>query len=96
MPDTHRENLTKLAARDPDCEGLVTDRAGVEKLSTFSGTSDPTDRFCELCLYANSARFISEFEGGTAVCTTHARALENGSWDYGETHEITPLEEAES
>ena len=88
----NREAAKDAAARDPSVEGLVADRTGLEKPVTFSGTANPNDRFCELCTYAHSAGFLApEYRGGTAVCTTHARALVTGDWEHGEKFEVLPL-----
>lgn len=89
---TDRDDVKRIADRDPTVEGLVADRTGLEKPVTFSGTADPNDRFCELCTYAQSAGFLApDYREGTAVCTTHARALVTGSWEHGEKFEVLPL-----
>lgn len=93
MATDDNDQAKETAARDPTVEGLVTDRVGVEKPTTFSGWADPNDRFCELCTYASSARFLApDYQDGTAVCTTHARALVNGNWVSDKKFEVTPLE----
>jgi len=94
---TDRDDVKRIADQDPSVEGLVADRTGLEKPTTRSGWTDPNDRFCELCTYAQSASFLCPSYGpgngeGTAVCTTHARALVTGSWDHGTKYEVVPLE----
>lgn len=90
---TEKGSARWTADRDPNVEGVVTDRTGVEKPVTFSGTANPLDRFCELCTYASSARFtIPEYRDGIAVCPTHARGLVNGYWDHGVTYEAVPID----
>ena len=88
----YRNDAQRTADQDDTVQGLVADRTGLEKPVTFSGTADPNDRFCELCTYAQSAGFLApDYREGTAVCTTHARALVTGSWEHGEKFEVLPL-----
>lgn len=89
---TRRDVVKRIADEDETVEGLVADRTGLEKPTTFSGTADPNDRFCELCTYATSAGFIApEYREGTAVCTTHAHALAQGDWEHGEVYDVVSI-----
>jgi hypothetical protein len=96
LPD--RDEVKRIADRDDTVEGVVADRTGLEKPVTRSGWADPNDRFCELCTYAQTASFRAPSYGpgdgqGTVVCTTHARALVTGDWDYGTKYEVVPISE---
>lgn len=94
MQDDNATEARRIADHDSTVQGVVADRTGLEKPVCFSGTADPTDRFCELCTYASSARFIAPaYRDGTAVCTVHARALVSGDWERGETFEVLPITE---
>lgn len=96
MTEPHdHDDVRRMVDTDPSVEGIVRDRTGLEKPVTYSGTANPADRFCELCTYAQTAGFIApEYQGGTAVCTTHARALVSGDWEYGDTFEVVPIRKA--
>lgn len=55
-------------------------------------TKPDDEVLCELCWNDHSAQFEApDYRGGTAVCGTHANALEDGSWEHGETYEVVPL-----
>lgn len=56
-------------------------------------TPQPDDEaLCELCWNDHSAQFRApNYRDGIAVCGTHANALEDGSWENGETYEVVPL-----
>lgn len=61
----------------------------VEALTEVWCSVRDVDYLCELCSYPSEASWRLE-DGDTLICTTHANALENGSWD-GTEHEITAI-----
>lgn len=56
----------------------------------------PDETLCELCSNDQTAQFEApDYRGGIPVCGTHANALEDGSWEYGETYAVEPLTHSE-
>jgi len=54
--------------------------------------SDDNEELCQLCWNDHTAQFrVPNYRDGVAVCGTHANALEDGSWETGETYEVVPL-----
>ncbi|WP_440767530.1 hypothetical protein [Natronorubrum sp. DTA7] len=78
---------------------FATDRVGLTKLMTADGIVDQDERFCELCHFAQGASYyVPAYQDGTAVCRTHANALEDGRWDSpkdGNGYAVEPLSESE-
>jgi gamma-glutamylcyclotransferase (GGCT)/AIG2-like uncharacterized protein YtfP len=62
-------------------------------------TTQPVDdeALCQLCWNDHTAQFWApNYRNGVAVCGTHASALEDGSWEHGETYEVTPITDREA